>query len=104
MSRLWLGLLAGLGLRRALSGLDAAAHLQDKRAALLGVFLNRLVSSAVGAPQLDALRLPPWVIGLAAGLLLSAADAVITKALPAHPRSRRSGRSRVRLAGGRFGT
>jgi hypothetical protein len=57
----------------------------DKRAALLGAFLNRLaigvvVGAVVGAPQVDALRLPPWVIGLAAGVLLSAADAVITKA------------------------
>ena len=57
----------------------------DKRAALLGAFLNRLaiglvIGAVVGAPQVDALRLPPWVIGLAIGVLLSAADAVITKA------------------------
>jgi hypothetical protein len=57
----------------------------DKRAALLGAFLNRLaigvvLGAAVGAPQLDALRLPPWALGLIGGLLLSAADAVITKA------------------------
>jgi hypothetical protein len=32
------------------------------------------------APQVDALRIPPWVIGLATGVFLSAADAVITKA------------------------
>ena len=85
MTRLWLGLIAGL----IYGGLSAASMIPlafpDKRAALLGAFLNRLgigivIGAVVGAPQLNALRLPPWVIGLAAGLLLSAADAVITKA------------------------
>ena len=85
MSRLLLGLLAGL----VYGALSAASMLPlefpDKGAALLGAFLNRLaigvvVGAVVGAPQVDALRLPPWVIGLAAGVLLSAADAVITKA------------------------
>jgi hypothetical protein len=57
----------------------------DKRAALLGAFLNRLtigvvIGAVIGAPQVDTLRLPPWVVGLATGVLLSAADAVITKA------------------------
>jgi hypothetical protein len=85
MTRLWLGLIAGL----IYGGLSAASMIpltfQDKRAALLGAFFNRLgigivIGAVVGAPQLNALRLPPWVIGLAAGILLSAADAVITKA------------------------
>jgi len=85
MPRLALGLLAGV----VYGALSAASMLPlpfaDKRAALLGAFLNRLaigvvVSAVVGAPQVDALRLPPWMIGLAAGVLLSAADAVITKA------------------------
>ena len=85
MPRLALGLLAGV-----LYGVLSTASMlplqfPDKRAALLGAFLNRLaigvvVGAVVGAPQVDALRLPPWVIGLAAGVLLSAADAVITKA------------------------
>ena len=84
MSRLSLGLLAGL----LYGALSAASMLPlefpDKRAALLGAFLNRLaigivIGAVVGAPQVDALRLPPWVIGLAIGVLLSAADAVITK-------------------------
>jgi hypothetical protein len=87
MPRLWLGLLAGL----VYGALSAASMLPltfpDKRAALLGAFLNRLgigvvIGAAIGAPQLDALRLSPWAVGLAAGLLLSAADAVITKAYP----------------------
>ena len=38
------------------------------------------IGNAELAPQVDALRLPPWTIGLAAGVLLGAADAVITKA------------------------
>ena len=85
MSRLALGLLAGL-----LYGAFSAASMiplqfPDKRAALLGAFLNRLaigivIGAVVGAPQVDALRLPPWAIGLVLGVLLSAADAVITKA------------------------
>ena len=85
MSRLTFGLLAGL----IYGALSAASMLPltfpDKRAALLGAFLNRLaigvvIGATVGAPQVDALRLPPWIIGVVVGLLLSAADAVITKA------------------------
>ena len=85
MSRLSLGLLAGL----VYGALSAASMLRlefpDRRAALLGAFLNRLaigvvIGAVVGAPQVEALRLPPWMIGLAVGVLLSAADAVITKA------------------------
>jgi hypothetical protein len=85
VTRLWLGLLAGL----VFGALSAASMLPlafpDKRAALLGAFLNRLaigvvIGAALGSPQLVALGMPWWVIGLAAGLLLSAADAVITKA------------------------
>ena len=85
MSRLSLGVLAGL----LYGALSAASMLPlqfpDKRAALLGAFLNRfaigvIIGAVVGAPQVDALRLQPWATGLAVGLLLSAADAVITKA------------------------
>ena len=85
MSRLWLGLISGI----VYGALSAASMIPlefpDKRAALLGAFLNRLaigvvIGAAVGSPQLDALRWPPWMIGLVAGLVLSAADAVITKA------------------------
>ena len=85
MSRLSLGLLAGL----VYGALSAASMMPlafaDKRPALLGAFLNRfaigvVIGAVVGAPQIDALRLPPWMIGLGVGVLLSAADAVITKA------------------------
>ena len=85
MPRLVFGLVAGL----LYGALSAASMLPlqfpDKRAALLGAFLNRLaigvvIGAVIGAPQVDALRLPPWVIGLVVGVLLSTADAVITKA------------------------
>ena len=85
MPRLWLGLVSGA----VYGALSAASMLPlqfpDKRAALTGAFLNRLaigivIGAVIGAPQVSALRLPPWTIGLAVGLLLSLADAVITKA------------------------
>jgi hypothetical protein len=85
MPRLSLGVLSGV----IYGALSAASMLPlqfpDKRAALLGAFLNRLaigvmIGAVVGAPQIDALRLSPWVVGLFVGVLLSAADAVITKA------------------------
>ena len=85
MPRLLLGLLAGV----IYGALSAASMIPlqfpDKRAALTGAFLNRLaigvvIGAVVGAPQVTALGLPAWAIGLVAGLLLSAADAVITKA------------------------
>ena len=85
MPQLWLGFLAGV----TYGALSAASMLPlqfpDKRAALLGAFLNRLaigvvIGAVVGAPHVNALRIPPWAIGLVTGLLLSAADAVITKA------------------------
>ena len=84
MPRFLLGMLAGL----VYGALSAASMLPlqfpDKRAALLGAFLNRLaigvvIGAVVGAPQVDALRLPPWMIGFGVGVLLSVADAVITK-------------------------
>ena len=85
MSRLTLGTLAGL----VYGALSAASMLPlsfpDKRAALLGAFINRLaigivIGAVIGAPQVDALRLPAWLIGLTIGVLLSLPDAVITKA------------------------
>jgi hypothetical protein len=49
----------------------------DKRAALLGAFLNRfaigLLIPLVAAPW------PRWAIGLAVGILLSLPDGIITK-------------------------
>ena len=50
----------------------------DKRAALSGAFLNRFsIGFVIGAVRLDW---PGWMVGLVFGLLLSLADAIITKA------------------------
>jgi hypothetical protein len=85
MPRLWLGLIAGV-----IYGSFAAASMlpmqfPDKRAALTGAFLSRfaigvLIGAVIGSPQVERLGAPAWLIGLAVGLLVSAPDAVITKA------------------------
>jgi hypothetical protein len=50
----------------------------DKRAALLGAFINRFsIGFVIGAVTLPW---PDWLTGLMIGLLLSLADAIITKA------------------------
>jgi hypothetical protein len=85
MSRLLLGCLSGL----VYGALSAASMLPmefpDKRAALTGAFLNRLsigimIGAVIGAPQVVSFGAAPWLVGLAVGVLLSLADAVITKA------------------------
>ena len=85
MSRLTLGVIAGL----IFGALAAASMLPmsfpDKRAALLGAFLNRfavgvLIGAAIDSPQVHRLGLPGWAIGIVVALLISLPDAVITKA------------------------
>ena len=78
MSRLWLGTICGL----VYGALSAASMLPltfpDKRAALLGAFLNRFaIGVVVGAARLPV---PNWASGLIFGILLSLPDALITKA------------------------
>ena len=78
MSRILLGTICGL----VYGALSAASMLPlsfpDKRAALLGAFLNRFaIGFVVGAAHLP---LPGWLSGLVFGLLLSLPDAIITKA------------------------
>jgi hypothetical protein len=85
MSRLALGTLLGVAFGALSAGLMLPLSFPDKRAALTGAFLNRLgigvmIGAAIGAPQVDALHWPAWAIGMAIGVLLSVADAVITKA------------------------
>jgi hypothetical protein len=78
MPRLMLGSICGL----VYGALSAASMLPmqfpDKRAALLGAFINRFSIGFV----IGALRLawPGWATGLIIGVLLSLADAIITKA------------------------
>jgi hypothetical protein len=80
MSQVTLGSACGV-----VFGLIAAAMMipmtfPDKRAALIGAFLNRVsIGVAIGA-GLHSFSWPGWCVGLMFGLLLSAADAVITKA------------------------
>jgi hypothetical protein len=78
MSRLALGTICGL-VYGALSGASMLPlAFPDKRAALLGAFINRFsIGFVIGA---IALPWPGWLSGLTIGLLLSLADAVITKA------------------------
>jgi hypothetical protein len=78
MPRLALGAICGL----VYGALSAASMIPlsfpDKRAALLGAFINRFsIGLVLGA---TALPWPGWLGGLVVGVLLSLADAIITKA------------------------
>ena len=78
MSRLLLGTICGL----VYGALSAASMLPltfpDKRAALVGAFLNRFaIGFVIGAARLPT---PAWAQGLIFGVLLSLPDAIITKA------------------------
>ena len=78
MSRILLGTICGL----AYGALSAASMLPltftDKRAALLGAFLNRFaIGFCIGTARLPV---PSWAQGLIFGVLLSLPDAIITKA------------------------
>jgi hypothetical protein len=77
MSRLKLGIICGV----VWGALSAASMIPleftDKRAALAGAFLNRFgIGVVIGAATLP---LPGWATGLIFGVLLSVADAIITK-------------------------
>jgi len=78
MSRILLGAICGL----VYGALSAASMIPlsfpDKKAALLGAFLNRFaIGFVVGAARLPV---PSWAQGLIFGILLSMPDAIITKA------------------------
>ena len=78
MLRIWLGVLCGV----IYGALDAALMIPmqfpDKRAAITGAFINRFsIGFVIGAVQLPW---PGWAMGLFIGVLLSLADALITKA------------------------
>src|SRR2546425_7677499 len=77
MSRLMLGTVCGL----VYGALSAASMIPlqfpDKRAALAGAFLNRFsIGFVIGAARLP---MPGWASGMVFGLLLSLADAMITR-------------------------
>lgn len=78
MSKIMLGAICGL----VWGALSAASMIPlefpDKRAALLGAFLNRFgIGFVLGVARLPV---PSWVNGLIFGVLLSLPDAIITKA------------------------
>jgi len=77
MDRVILGLICGL----VFGGLDVVLMLPmefpDKRAALLGAFLDRFaIGFVIGCVRLDW---PGWLVGLTFGLLISLPSAVVTK-------------------------
>ena len=78
MSRLTFGLAAGLLYGAGSVAMMLPMAFPDKRAALLGAFVNRF---AIGLliPLVEA-PAPRWAIGLTLGVLLSLPDAIITKA------------------------
>lgn len=78
MSKLMLGAICGL----IWGALSAASMIPlefaDKRAALIGAFLNRFaIGFVLGVARLPV---PSWLNGLIFGVLLSLPDAIITKA------------------------
>jgi hypothetical protein len=78
MSRLSLGIVCGLVYGAISAASMIPLSFPDKRAALLGAFLNRFsIGFVLGAVSLPW---PGWASGLVIGVLLSVADAVITKA------------------------
>lgn len=79
MSKITLGLIAGL----VFGALDVCLMLPmsfpDKTTALLGAFASRFaIGLVIGCVQLPGW--PGWLIGLLFGLLISLPDAIITKA------------------------
>jgi hypothetical protein len=78
MSRLLLGSICGVIFGAIAIATMIPLQFEDKRAAMLGAFLNRFsIGFVIGAAVLP---LPSWASGLVVGLLLSLPDAIITKA------------------------
>lgn len=78
MSKLILGIVCGLVFGVIAITMMLPLEFPDKKAALLGAFINRFsIGFVLGAINLP---LPGWAQGLVIGLLLSLADAIITKA------------------------
>lgn len=78
MSRILLGTICGIVFGLVVVGTMIPMDFPDKRAAMIGAFLNRFgVGFVIGAARLPV---PGWLSGLIFGLLLSLPDAIITKA------------------------
>ena len=78
MSRITLGVICGLVFGALATAIMLPMSFADKRAAILGAFINRFaIGFVIGAVNLPG---PGWAVGLMLGLLLSLPDAIITKA------------------------
>ena len=78
MSRLLLGATCGLVFGAVDSVIMLPMSFPNKRAAILGAFINRFaIGFVIGAVRLPW---PGWGVGLLIGVLLSLPDAIITKA------------------------
>lgn len=85
MSRLAVGAICGIVFGALTVVSMVPLTFPDKRGALIGAFLNRaaigfLIGGMVGSPQLSVAHVPAWAIGAAVGFVVSAPNAVITKA------------------------
>jgi hypothetical protein len=77
MSKIFLGLIAGIVFGALDVGLMLPMTFPDKTTALLGAFTSRFaIGLVIGCVQLP--NLPGWLIGLIFGLLISLPDAIIT--------------------------
>ncbi|MGH9837651.1 MAG: hypothetical protein ACREEM_02580 [Blastocatellia bacterium] len=78
MSKLVLGAICGVVFGLISVATMIPLEFSDKRAAMLGAFINRFsIGFVIGVATLS---LPGWAQGLLIGLLLSLPDAIITKA------------------------
>lgn len=78
MSKPMLGILCGLLFGAVSVTTMIPLSFEDKRAAMLGAFINRFAIGVVIG--VAVLPFPGWLTGLLFGLLLSLPDAIITKA------------------------
>ncbi len=103
MIRLYLGTICGLVFGVLSAATMVPLSFPDKRAALLGAFLNRLsIGVVIGLASTP--ERPGWLLGLAIGVLLSLADAIITKAYAPILILGAVGGSLIGWIVGRFGT
>jgi len=78
MSKILLGIICGLVFGGVSVAMMVPLPLEDKKRAMAGALVNRFsIGFVIGATDL---ALPGWLNGLLFGLLLSLADAIITKA------------------------
>ena len=79
MSRVAVGLIAGLIFGAVDVALMLPMSFPDKRTALVAAFLSRFGIGLV-IPLVNLPTWPGWLVGVAFGVLLSLPDAVVTKA------------------------